>query len=114
MLAADEKIDEPVIVVVAPGGRLRRDRLAQAAGDRDVFERAVPQVSQERHPHRLFPAAAQKEHVQVAIVVEVGVPQVESVDLIAQTGLVRAVLERAVSTVHIQRGAPVHIERGSE
>ena len=72
VLAADEQVDQAVVVVVAPGGRLGRDRLGQPAGDRHVIEGAVSPVPQQRKPQRLLPAAAQQQHVQVAVVVEVG------------------------------------------
>ena len=102
ILAADEQIDETVVVVVTPRGGFRRDRLGQTAGNRDIFKRAVPRVSQQRHAHRLFPAAPQQQGVQMAIVVEVGTNHVQRVDLIGEPRLVGLVLERAVSAVDKQ------------
>ena len=81
VLAADEQVEPAVVVVVAPGGRLGRDRLAQAAGDRHVLEDAAALVPQQREPGRLLPGAAQQHDVEVAVVVEVGAGEVQGIDL---------------------------------
>ena len=114
ILAADEHVDQAVVVVVAPGGRLGRDRLGQAAGDRDVVEAAVPLVPQQREPQRRLPGAAQQQDVEIAVVVEIGAGDVQGVDLVAETGRGRPILERAVTTVDEQRGTQVGVERGGE
>ena len=62
----------------------------------------------------VLPAPAQEEHVQIAIVVEVGPGDVQGVDLVAETGRGRPVLERAVTPIDEQRGPQVGVERGRE
>ena len=42
VLAADEQVEPAVVVVVAPDGRLGRERLAETAGDGHVLEDAPP------------------------------------------------------------------------
>ena len=71
IFAADEEVDEAVVVVIAPGGRLGRDRLGQAAGEPSRPRRRRPVVAQQRQPQRLLPAAAQQQDVEIAVVVEI-------------------------------------------
>ena len=54
-----------------------RDRLGKPAGYRDVLENASSFVPQEREPRRLLPAAPEQEHVEPAVVVEIGLGGVD-------------------------------------
>ena len=81
VFTADEHVDEPVVVVIAPGSRFRRDRLGQPAGNGHVGESAAV-IAQQRHAQRCLPGAAQKQNVEIAVVVEIGARHVECIDLV--------------------------------
>ena len=87
VLVADEQIDEAVVVDVGPRRRLRAGgRAGQAARDRHVGERAVAVVAEQRLALRRLPPAAQHEHVLAAVVVVVGLQQVQPAELARQPG----------------------------
>ena len=73
-----------------------------------------PLLRKQREPERRFPGPAQQQDIEIAVVVEVGPGDVQGVDLVAETGRGRPILERAVAPVDVQRGTQVGIERGGE
>ena len=77
-------------------------------------ERASAPILEQREPHRPLPAAAQEQHIQVAVVVDVGMRHIEGIDLVLQAGPDRMVGEGPVTPVNEERGAPFGIERGGE
>jgi hypothetical protein len=81
----DEYVDQPVIVVGAPGGRLGGDGLSEASSESHVFESAVTLIAQERKAQRCLPSATLKRNIEVAVVVEIRPRDIEGVDLIAET-----------------------------
>ena len=85
----------------------------QAAGGGDVGERAVAVVAQQRLALRQLPAAAQHQDVEAAVVVVVGLHDVQAAELIGQAGLRRPLGERAVAVAaeELHRLAAVEARR---
>jgi hypothetical protein len=93
VLVADEQVQEPVVVDVGPDRRLRPGRrLRQAARHGDVGERPVAVVAQQRLPLRRFPAATQHQDVEMAVVVVVGLDDVQPAKLRGQPRLRRPIV----------------------
>src|SRR3954468_6969882 len=93
-LSTDEGINPAIVVVVPPGRGARRDWLAQSGRDRPVLESTVPSGAQQGEPERSFAGPAEEQEVQVAVVVIVGVGQVDGIDLVLEARPGRPVLER--------------------
>ena len=111
VFAADEKIEQAVVVDVGPNRGLGAGgRLGEAGGFGDVGECAVAIIFQERLALRNFPAAAENEDVRAAVVVVVGLNDVEAAHLIGKVGLPGAIGEGAVAVVveKVQRLAHIH------
>ena len=100
-----------VIVVVTPARRFGRDRLGQAGSDRHVLEDPASLVPQQREPCWLFPGAAHQQNVEVAVVIKVGMGDIEDEDLVAQVRPGRAILEGTVTIVDEHRRAFLGIDR---
>jgi hypothetical protein len=103
---ADVEVEPAIAVVVGPSGGLRRiRRIRQAGGGGDVEEApalAGEVVAQQRVAHHaavVHPAAAQDEQIRPAVVVEVGVHQVETAELHVEAPLPADVGEGAVAVV---------------
>src|SRR5437764_15390737 len=70
-LAAEEKIEEAVVIVVRPGGADGVDGLEQAGLARHVGERAIAVLPHERRAHRVFhPSAAETANAPVHVVLQ--------------------------------------------
>ncbi len=114
VLVADEQIEESVVVDVHPHRRLRRSgRFSQAALGGDVGERPVAVVPQQRLALRHFPAAAQNQNVFAAVVVVVGLQDVQAAELVGEARRLRPFRESAVAVVAeiVERPAAVKIRR---
>ena len=105
-LGADVEVEVAVAVVVLEVGGLRRiDAIGEARGRGDVDEPPrgpIEVVAQERLPDLagvVHPGAAQHQDVDVAVVVVVGVDQVETAELRGEAPLLRDVLEPALAVV---------------
>ena len=98
---ADVEVEVAVVVVVGPGRGLRRVVDGRQAGrEGHVGERAVAVVVQQRvgmPPVAAEPAAAQDQDVGGAVVVVVGLDEVEPAVEAVESGLLAAVAERAVA-----------------
>src|SRR5688572_3556645 len=85
VFVADEQIEKAIVVDIGPGRGLRAGQhLRQSARDRHVGKGAVAVVAQQRLALRHLPPAAQHQNVEMAVVVVVGLQDVQAAELIAQ------------------------------
>src|SRR4051794_38439946 len=99
-LISDEQVKISIIVHISPNGRLRgREWIFQASRARDVDEASMAIVVEQRSPDRKLPSTTHDENVGAAIVVVIGLVDVEAAELIEKAGLLRTVGECAVSIV---------------
>ena len=102
LFVADEEVEPAVVVVIGPDrGMGATDGAAEARLGGDVGERPVAVVAQQGVAHRELPAAAHHEEVEPAVVVVVGLHDVDAADVAAQAGRRRAVLERPVAAAMV-------------
>ena len=104
-LIAHEQIQPAVSIEVEPGGCLRRMKQKEPGCFGHIFERAVSPVSQQRvRVPSLFahPGAAQHEHVEVPIIVEVRLHKVQSAGQSREARFPRPVGECSVAVVPIE------------
>ena len=101
LLVAHEQIDPAVVVVVGPRRRVRAVRalVEQAGGAGHVREGPVVVVAQQRVAHRILPAAAVHVDVEPAVVVVVGVRDVDAARLVEDARPLGDVLEPAVARI---------------
>ena len=118
VLVADVEVEVAVVVGVAPGGGLRRTTMLgqPARGEGDVGEPPGAVVAQQRpgvasRPPQ--PGAAQDVDVEVAVVVEVGLHQVEPAEEAGQPAGLGAVDQRAAVVAEVG-GIAAGIHRGGE
>ena len=114
VLVADKQVHEPVVVDIGPHRRLRAGgRPGQAARLCDVGERAVAVVAQQRLALGDHPRAAQGEDVEAAVVVVVGLHDVQPAELCGQAVGRREIDEpaRGVAPEVVHRTAAVAVGR---
>jgi hypothetical protein len=93
------EIEESVVIDIHPHGSLRRGWLGQAGFHGDIGEGAVTVVAQQGFPHCRFPAAAQDQDIQAAVIVVIGLDNVVPTELGCQPRLRAAVGKRAIPVV---------------
>ena len=117
-LVADVEVDVAVVVVVGPAGGLGRVvNLGETRLERHVGEAGSAVVSQQRvgvAARSAEPPATQNEHVEVAVVVVVGVLHVEPAEESAQTRLRGAIGEASVGIVVEEAHAAARVPRRGE
>ena len=96
---ADVEIQVAVVIDIHPHGGLRRGWLGEAGFRRDISEDAVAVVAKQRFPLCRFPATAQHQDIQAAVIVVIGLDDVEPAQLGGQPRLRAAVAKRAVPVV---------------
>jgi len=99
---ADEEVEMAVVVVVEPSGRLRGIEAEEAGFLGDVGEGAVAVVAEERvgiAAHVGEPGAAEDEDIDEAVVVVVGLDQVEPAGEAEEAGFGGALGEGGVAVV---------------
>ena len=100
VLISHEQVQPPVVVDVGPDGGLRaRRRPRHTAGDGDVGEGPVAVVAQQRLALRQLPSATQHQDVETAVVVVVGLQDVQPAELVTQPGLRRPLGEAPIRIV---------------
>ncbi len=116
-LVPDEKIEPAVVVEVGEGGRLRGVLAVDAGRNRDVLEGAVAAIAQQRVGDASLlgePSAAQHEDIGMAVVVVVGVEQVEPADLAVEPRFVHPLGEGPVPVVVVEPHPVAQPERRAE
>jgi hypothetical protein len=102
LLVADEQVEPAVVVEVRPRRRLGGVLVEEPRGLRDVLEAALSEVAQQRvgvASGLAEPPAAHDVQIQVAVVVVVGVVEVQAAGQSGQPRRVCAVGERPVALV---------------
>src|SRR3984893_4945906 len=100
IFAAHKQVQVAVVVDIGPHGRLSVcSRFGQAARGGHIGECAIAIVLQQRLALGKLPRSTQDKNVEATIIVVVGLHEVQSAQLIAQSGLSRVVGKCAVAVI---------------
>src|SRR5215813_1582857 len=85
---ADEEVEPSIIIDIDPDRSLRAGWFAQATRNGDIGESSVAIIPQQRFPLGDLPGSTQHQNIEAAVVVIVGLQNIQTTHLIGEPGLV--------------------------